>query len=202
MTEEKTITIKESELRALIEQVQAQTNQKTDVEETGKTRRRVRERNVTIMFVDGKAVIGMVNHGTEDEPRKLYEHPDPNDSTRRVLYADLIIKDPATGKTETIKRVNWLEFLREGARQECRVIKTRNEEWIIDQGTVLKKEVKEYRTVELDTEVPVDIEGTTRHYIVDIDGKGLEVHEDYVNMASATKVARREIVRDTEQELS
>lgn len=163
-------------------------NNKEDQMQTGGRLqpRPVRRNNVTVMFLDGRPVVGMENVGTEMNPVKLYEVPDPRDNKKYVLRANLIVKNLVTGELEIIKGVNFMEFIQEGERRECVVVKNRNENWVIEQGTVLKKEVKEYRTVELDIEVPLEITGTERYFMVDIDGKGVEIHEDYVNMAKST----------------
>ena len=189
---EKTITIKESEISALLAQnrelmaaIQLRDSQNA-TEEPAKKRTAVRDRSVTIMFVDGKPVIGMRNVGTELNPVHLYETPDPRDSKKVVLCADLIIKDLGTDKEEVIKGVNFREFIDEGERRDCRVLKTQSKNWVIEQGSVLKKEVKEYRTVELDAEVPLEVTGVERHYEVEIDGKSVVIFEAYVNMAKST----------------
>lgn len=196
MTEaDKEITMKASEAQALIAQVQALTQQVAAMSggnndqavEGGKVRNRpVRHHNVTILFIDEKPVIGMENVGTELNPSKLYEVPDPKNSKENILKANLIVRNLKTGQDEVIKGVNFMELILEGERRECKVLKNRDESWVIEQGVVLKKEVKDYRTVELDVEVPLEISGTERYFMVEIDGKGVEIFEDYVNMAKST----------------
>lgn len=197
-----------AEIQALVQQVasltaqiKANTDDKADQEiEDGKLKvRGAKQRNVTVMFVEGKPVVGMANVGTEQTPVKVYEVPDPRDPTKRYLCVDLIVKNLETGALETIKKMNFLEFLQQGDRRNCPVIKTRGEEWVIEQGRTLKRELEgdKYRMKELDIEVNLDIEGTDNHYIVDIGGgKQVEIYQDYVNMTKSTPQATKQIIRE------
>jgi len=205
--EGKTVTLPESEIAAILaqnaelaSQVRHLITQGTDQsEDKGLLRAKpVAKSTVTIMFIDEKPVVGIQNQGTELNPVKLVEVPDPLDKAKRIFRANLIVRDPKTEKLETISNIDFMDFVQEGERRECDVLKNRDERWVINQGMVQKKEVKGYRMVELDVEVPALIEGTERYFIVDIDGKGVEVHEDYVNMAKSTPRAKKEYVGSAE----
>lgn len=172
-------TIKD--LSARVGQVESQ---RADVDEnSGKMRMRVtKERKITVMFLDGKPLIGMKNVGTEDHPLRIYEVPNPNDPRKQILQAEIILQDVKTGKT-SVEKVNWIEFVQQGERRELTVVKTNEEPWEIEQGVIRRKEVDGYSTVELDIEVPVIVEGSIRTFIVDIDGVAVNIHEDYANIA-------------------
>lgn len=155
--------------------------------EGGSTRilRRVTERKVRLMFVDGRAVIGFANRGSEHKPVYVYEKPDPNNSKEMIAYVDLIREDMKEG--EKPLTVPFKQFREEGASAECRVVHTEEKEWVINQGLVRKKEVEEYSSIELDMEVPLDIVGKARFFTVEVPReyggpRQLTVHENYVNI--------------------
>lgn len=134
-------------------------------ESQGSTRilRRVTERKVTVRMVDGKVVLGYGNRGSDTRPVYIYEKPDPKDPTQRIQFVDLILEG-----AKEVSSVNFKEFRTESARVECKILKTDEKEWTINQGVVKKKEVEEYSSIELDFDVPLDVVGITRLYTVEI----------------------------------
>ncbi len=189
------VTMPGEEFKALMESMRALTLRVAEVENarapqevddntTGFKRREVKKRTVSILFVDNKPVVGMKNQGSEQRPQMLIEVVDPKNTSNRYLKADLFVKDIKTGKIETITDVNFVEFTREADRKQCPILEDRRRPWLIEQGVVNRAEVKDYRTVETDTTVPVDIEGISGTLVIEIDGVPVEIHENYVNIAS------------------
>lgn len=185
------VTLKQSELTAIMQNIkdlQMQVAQgaagKADIDEgTGKMRlRATKERKVTVLFVNGKPLIGIKNMGSEAQPMKVYDEVDPHNNQKRILVAHVQLQNLETGAITT-EKVNWVEFIRNAEKRELRVLKTNEEAWEIEQGVVRKKEVDGYSTVELDVEVPLIVEGTVRVFVVDVNGTAINIHEDYVNIA-------------------
>ena len=141
--------------------------------------KQIKERKVRVVFVNGKPVIGFVNRGTESRKSYTYEKPDPNDKNNRLLYIDLILQ----GETEPIS-VNYNEFLREGERVECVVKDQEKTPWTIEYGHVRQKMVEEYSMVETDVLVPVEANGFTTTFKVEVPKTGeiLEINEEFINM--------------------
>ncbi len=192
MDNNQNVSIPAAEFKALMEQLSALTNRVKEVEDRrtpvdentgGFKRPSDLKRKVTILFIDNKPVVGMRNQGSEQRPQMLIEKPDPNDPRRRVLRGDLLVKNLKAGTIETIKDVDFLEFTREADRKECVIIEHKRFDWLKEQGMVNAVEVKDYRTIEKDTVVPVDIVGFTSTYVVDIEGTPVEIHENYVNIS-------------------
>jgi len=191
MSEDKTeVTVPKSELDAIIAQnaelialVKSQNNGKgMDAANSINVKK---ERLVTIATVDGMPVVGMVNKGDEDAPWYSWTEMDPSKPNREILLCDLIVLDPATNKTEIITRINWLEFMDKGGRQDCPVKKRKGEQWEIENGAVTKRIVPEgdsYHMEELDMVVPDVVTGTIHNYVVDFKGTLVEVNENWVNM--------------------
>jgi len=191
--EEEKVTIPKSQLEAILADNQGLKNQMTGLmeavqsltraqqENSGpRVLKKIKDRKVRVMFVDGKAVIGFVNRGTESKPLYAYEKVDPNDKNNRLLFIDLILQ----GKEEPVT-VNYNEFLREGESIEC-VIKNKEENpWSIEQGSTRQKSVEEYSMVETDVTVPLEVTGvnTTFTVVIPTTGEELVIDERYVNMA-------------------
>lgn len=187
------------QIKSLTKTVQALTEAKAEQDEnTGLVRaRNVGNRTVTIMLVDGKAVIGLRNVGSPEQPVRLYEQPDPRDSKKYFLAADLIVKDLKTNEITTIEGVNFAEFIQQGERRECPILKMRGEEWSIDNGYTQKRELKgnDYKMQETELEVPLEVTGVDNYYVVDVNGTELEIFQDFVNMAKSTPRAEKAITR-------
>jgi len=136
------------------------------------------ESTVRIMFVDGKPVKGFANRGTKERPLYVYEKRDADNPQERVLFVDILLE----GKDEPIP-VNYNELFREGLREECPVIDTKNKEWKIVQGEASKKVIKDYTMTETGVVIPMEVRGTSRIFTVKLpNGKEMDIHENYVNM--------------------
>lgn len=187
------MSISDAELKELLEttranaaKLEALTNENTELrgllrDSAGpRVVRAISERFVNLRFVDGKAVIGFKNRGVDSKPQYVYEKVDPNDKNNRLLFVDLILEGGE------VVPVDYNEFLREGEMVSCKVKETKTKEWELEQGYVKKKEVDEYSTVELPVDVPVEIKGTVRTFLVEIPAphgpRELEIHEAYVNI--------------------
>lgn len=192
-----------SQVPALIQQVQTLVDAKAnqDVEGNKLKARPVNNRTVTIMFIDGQPIVGIENVGTDQMPVKLYEVADPFDKDKRILTANLQVLDTATNEVKTIKGVNFLEFIQQAERRECDILKMTGEQWVIEQGTTMKRvlEGDKYQMKDLGIEVPLAIEGTDYEYVVDIDGKPVTIHQDYVNMAKSTPKAEKVVINKVTQ---
>lgn len=193
MSDEEKVSMTTGELKALMTQMSTLTKQVTELTAkkadtpTGgaRARREDKSSDHTIMFIDGKPVVGMVNKGTTNSPVKLYDIPDPLDKNKSIMGVDLQIKDLKSGEVEVIAGLNFLEFIQEGERRKCAVIRPIERKWYLDEGTVEQQEVKEYSMEGKGVDVNLEVTGVERLYVMDIDGEEVEIHEDYVNMASA-----------------
>lgn len=144
--------------------------------------RKVTQSKVNLRRVDGKVVIGFRNRGTEQAPVYVYEKVDPNDKNNKIAYVDIILEGMAS--EADAYPVEFVEFLNEAERVLCLVKEVKQSEVIEEQGSVKKKEVDEYSTVELDYEVPLEVITIKRRLIVTLpdSGREVEVDERYVNM--------------------
>lgn len=185
-TEDKMVEVRESELKALIAEVQGLRTEVKGVVEggigSGRVLRQITERTIVVRRIDGKAVIGFRNRGTATKPQTSYTIRDPKDPSKEVMYVDVILEGM---NPEDAIPVNWAEFRNEAERVTCKVVKTEEKEWEIEQGMVKKKEVDGYSMVELDYDVPVLVKGKTRIFTVampDQGGRTVRIHEDFANM--------------------
>lgn len=145
--------------------------------------KRITERRVVVRMVDGKVVLGYHNRGTEARPAFVYEKPNPKKPSESINFVDLILEGMQKGEYITVED---REFRRETEKVTCKIVRTEEKEWTINQGTVRKKDVEEYSMIELDYIVPVDIVGKTRWYVVELpEEKGrreVTLHESMVNI--------------------
>lgn len=148
----------------------------------GVRRNPTKERNVSVLCIDGKPVIGYVNRGgDENRPTFIYEGPNPDDPKDRILFVDVILK----GMDKAVK-LNYVDFLREAERKICKVLKTEEKPWSVEQGEVEVTEQPdgEYYTRGTGIYVPAGTKGVTRFYTVEMpDHSELTLHERYVNIA-------------------
>jgi hypothetical protein len=179
MADEKMVTVKASELATIIEM-----NRKLMEKENGapiEKPREVKDRNVTVFFIDNEPVIGYVNNGSESRPAYIYEKPDPIRAGEYLPFIDVITRN----HTEKPYKLNYLEFLREADRKECKVVKTDLEEWTVVQGRTRARTYEEgsYNMTENGTMVPVEVKGKTAVFTVELpDGTQCQIHERYVNI--------------------
>lgn len=145
--------------------------------------KRVTERKVEIRMVNDKIVMGYHNRGSATRPAYVYEKQDPANPTQRLNYIDLVLE---SAKKDEYITVPDRDFRRETERVKCRVIKVEEEEWIVNQGTVKKRAVEEYSMIEQDYDVPVEIIGKTRWFIIELPAergaRQAKVHESMVNI--------------------
>lgn len=181
-----TLTITREELTALIKDGVAKGIE--GMAEQGSTTRilrRITERKVEVRLVDNRVVLGYKNRGSENRPVYIYEKPDPKDPKQNILFVDLILEGAKEGE---VFPVEYKQFRTESARAICKVVKTEEKEWLINQGVVKKREVEEYSSIELDFDVPLDVVGKARFFTVDVPKdfgtpRQVTVHESYVNIA-------------------
>lgn len=169
----------------------------------------VKTRTCSILFIDGKPVIGLENKGSLNRPLYLYDKKDPNRRDEYFLYADVLVDtgktkkvtktetktDPETGEESEVEvetdepvtekhTLDWNEFLQQADRAECRIVDTKNIPWEIIQGKTMAKVVDESYKIEIDTEVPVVVTGFTSLLTVQLpDGRKVVIDSKYVNMA-------------------
>lgn len=145
--------------------------------------RRNTDRKVEVRFIDKKAVLGYFNRGTDNRPQYIYTKPDPRDPRKEIEMVDLVLED-----SKEALSVEWSQFRKESARSMCKVVKTESKEWLLNQGTVKKREVEEYSSVELDFDVPLDVVGQARFFTVEVPAdfgtpRQVTLHENFVNIA-------------------
>lgn len=181
-----TITISKEELSALIKDgVEKGIAGMAETGSTTRILRRVTERKVEVRLVDNRVVLGYKNRGSENRPAYIYEKPDPKDPKNNLLFVDLILEGM---KEDEVFPIEFKQFRSESARAQCKVLKTEEKEWMINQGVVKKKEVEEYSSIELDFDVPLDVVGKARFFTVEIPKefggpRNALVHENYCNIA-------------------
>lgn len=188
---DETVSVPKGELKEMMDQIAnltkvVQTLQGKDGAgaETRSVRKR-KEKKVTIAMIDNMPVIGMRNRGDEYSPMYTWTEIDPKDPRKEVMYTDLVVRNMETNKEEVIERVNYLQFMDNGGKKECLVIKQTGEEWEKENGVVTKMILPDgdkYQMEDLDIDVPDVVLGTVFTYVVDFGGKALEVHENYVNI--------------------
>ena len=187
------MSIGEQEMKELLENQRKLMAQNAEIleenkklrEEGGAPMRRtlkcVTEHKVRIRMVDDKVVIGFKNRGVEGKPVYVYDIQDPQDLKKRILYVDLVLE----GQKEPMP-VAYKEFMEQAEEVKCKVISKEEKEWTIRQGWTKKKEVDGYSTVELDFDVPMEVVGKIRTYMIalpaDKGGREITVHEDFINL--------------------
>lgn len=142
---------------------------------------KVTDRTVTVMFVDEKPVIGYVNKGSAQRPIYIYEKQDPVRPTEYIAYVDVVLLGVDKPKT-----LNYVEFLQQADRTDCKILKKEEKEWTISQGTTVGRRFVEgtYHMVDTDALVPVEIKGKTSVFTVELpDKSSTEIHERYVNIS-------------------
>lgn len=138
----------------------------------------VKERTVRILFVDGKAVQGFKNVGTDTRPSYVYSKPDPENPKERILFVDVLFN----GSKEAVS-VPYNDLLREGIREECKILNEEKKEWDVTQGQTTQKVVKDYATEETGILVPIRVIGEKRVFTVALpEGGEMVIHENFVNM--------------------
>lgn len=137
-----------------------------------------KKRTVRILFMDGKAVQGFRNRGTDTRPEYVYEDMDPKNPKERILFVDVYFygeKEPET--------VPYNDMLHNGIREECEILDTKEKEWSNRHGMTVRKVVNNYATEETGVMVPLEVLGKTRTFTVKLPGgEEMAVHENYVNM--------------------
>ncbi len=167
--------------------------------EVGQKARRSRESTVSIMFLDGRPVVGMANKGSDDEPVRLYEEVDPKDNRKYVMYADLLVLEADGETTKTVSKVPFLNFVQQGERRECKVVKILKKEWEMNFGTTERRELRndDYAMQATGQESDLIVEGVDMVYRVDIgNDEVIELAQDYVNMARATSRAAKNFIAE------
>lgn len=142
--------------------------------------REIKDRKVVIFFINNEPVIGYVNKGSPNRPVYIYEKPDPNRPGEYLPYVDVLCRN-----TKDPVKLNYLEFLQESDRQECKILKTEWTEWTENQGRVQGRAFEEgtYNMSETGTIVPVEVKGKTAVFTVQLpDGSQLDIHERYCNI--------------------
>lgn len=189
---EKVIQVKESEFKDLMDQLKAQAERLQSLEEKGADGqapivrpRRTTVRKIRVCLVNGLAVIGFANKGTENQPMFVYEAPDPTAPGKMKTYVDLILHGKENDKPI---KVGYIDFLQNCEKQEVIVKKIEEEEWVDDQGgaTVMQQNVPdgEYNFQSTGVRIPVEAIGKYRTFHVELaDGTSLILDERYANMS-------------------
>lgn len=125
--------------------------------------KRVTQRIVEVRLIDNKAVIGYMNKGTDTSPVYWYKMPNPRDPKEMVDMVDLVLEG-----SNTPYPVEMSIFRKESQRAKCKILNTKEKEWIENQGVVKKREIEEYSSIELDFDVPLDVIHKTYLYTVEI----------------------------------
>lgn len=189
---DKIIPVKESELKDLMDQIKVQAErlqQLEDKDASGEVPivrpRRTVVRKIRVCLVNGKAVVGFANKGTENQPMFVYEAPDPTMPGKMKTYVDLVLHG---AEAEKPIKVGYIDFLQNCEKQEVIVKKIEEEEWIDDQqgATVMQQNVPEgeYNFQSTGIRIPVEAIGKHRTFHVElIDGTQIALDERYANMS-------------------
>ncbi len=188
--EKEVLSISKDELQAMLNDAAERGAQMAkDSGQTGLVRKAVKEHFASLRFIDGRAVVGFANKGTENRPQYVYTIQDPKNPKENIEMVELILEGM---KESEAMPVNFIEFLSETPRVRCKIVKKTEEPWEITQGTTERTTVPEgsYEVSYQGYRVPVSIEGKTTVFTLEIpgsesaDGKArtLDVHEDYVNI--------------------
>lgn len=179
MADDKMVTVSATELAAIIEM-----NKKLMEKLSGapvEKPREITERKITVFFIDNEPVIGYVNRGSEVKPTYIYEKPDANRPGEYLPFVDVLTRN----HLDKPYKINYIEFLQESDRKECKVIKVEWKPWVINQGRTAARSFEEgtYNMTESGTIVPVEVKGKTGIYTVELpDGSQVEIHERYANI--------------------
>lgn len=150
---------------------------------TSRILKRVTQRVVEVRMIDGKVVMGYINHGTDKSPQFWYQKPDPKNQNQMIDWVDLVLE----GAKEAMP-VQVSSFRKESQRVKCRIVKVDEKEVIENQGVVKKREIEEYSSIELDFDVPLDVIHKVFFYDVEVPRefggpREIKVHERMVNIA-------------------
>lgn len=192
--EEKTISIKETELKELLDSnremaknvksLSDRVNELSGIAEPERAtllRKSVSDTKVRVTFLNGKPIVGFNNRGTENKPVYIYEKPDPNDPKNRILYADVMLEGAEKPMT-----VQYIELMQEGEHVECLVKKTSVKEWAEEQGHVEAQEIKgdSYSPNKKGYDVPVGAVHKDITYTIELpDERLIDIDAEYVNIA-------------------
>jgi hypothetical protein len=154
-----------------------------DAGSTSRVLRQVTDRYVEVRLVDGKVVLGYQNVGSETRPSYIYQKPDPKDPKQMLDYVNLILE----GEEKPFS-IDYKQFRTESDQARCKVVESKEIPWRITQGMVKKKEVDGYSTIEVDFDVPLDVLGVTRLFVVEIPKdhggpRNVKIQEGFVNIA-------------------
>lgn len=183
------VQIEQTQLQELLSAVRSLTAEVNDLKKNGPAggtlmAKKIKDRKVKILFVDGSPVVGFKNVGIETAPVYVFDEPDPMDKNKVVQSVIIITKD-ADGKLKENK-VNYTEFLKHAETRSCLIKSFKENADEVEYGFTSKKDVEDYRTLESDVMVPLTVTEKRRIYSVDIGRNGvediLEIDEKYVNM--------------------
>lgn len=175
----KLVSIPEDELKAILAVNKMLLAQFESGGDSSQTRKKVKDHKVTICFVNGHPVVGMVDQSRGGTKEYIYELPNPRKPGDMISYVDLILD----GVDEPLKKVNFVQFLNEAERQELLYTDVKDEPWEISQGTTEATEVKDYHMEGSGNRVSLDVTGKHRTFKVILsEGRELWITEDAVNM--------------------
>lgn len=179
---EETVQVSKVELASIIKM-----NQDLMAKLGGDTRKpdTVKKHKATVFFIENQPVVGYMNRGVENSPVYIYEKPDPARQGEFLPYVDVVVRNADPKGQPTVYSLNYLEFMRECARQECEIVKVDKIPWVINQGVTTGRSFKEgtYYMIE-GALVPVEVRGTTNMYTMALpDGTQVTLHERYVNIS-------------------
>lgn len=139
----------------------------------------IKTRTATVMFIDGKAVVGLVNKGSDKRPVHLYDKPDANRKGEYFLYADIILQGE-----EKATSLDWNEFLQHADRAECKIVSVEDIPWEIIQGETMKRVIDTDYKIEVDAPVDVVVRGVNKLMTMQLpDGSQVKIDAQYLNMS-------------------
>lgn len=142
-----------------------------------------KEREVTLLYVDGQPIVGFKNRGSEERAQYVYNKRDPNNPNEMLQYVTVLVRNPDSDEPKQYE-LEFTELLRNADKRNHKVIERKTKPWTKNQGQVTRKKIDGYSMTETGMVVPVNIKGEIAYYTLELeDGEELEILEDYVNLA-------------------
>ena len=146
-------------------------------------RRKQRDFDYTVRKWDNKIVLGLENMGTEKRPLFVYDVYD-SVSRKNVQFINLILK----GEKETVKKIDYITFLRDAEKVKARMISKEEREDVKEYGMIPKREMAENGYGMYETMVMIPVEVVSKSYEItlklpeDEGGDEITVSSQWLNM--------------------